>query len=117
MHDVPDAEAGSADLTTRIILRTLASCHYDTPVELILTTDDVEQMVSNIQRFQELDPFSDDEYEEMQSVLEGLTMMFDDILLATGKRGDPLTRLEKQARIKNPYYRPVGNLPSDGTNP
>ena len=74
-----------------------------------------KQLIENIKEYQGLDPANDAEFAEMMRRLRALSMMLDDVLVAEGER-EPLTKMERQARKTNTYYR-VLILPSEGRKP
>lgn len=81
-----------------------------------LDAEAVKVLIENIKEYQGLDASNDEEFEVMMDRLDAFTMVFEDMLFQAGER-DPLTRMEEEDRISNPYYRPVSILPSEGLKP
>lgn len=86
-------------------------------MELIVTSSALKTLVENIKEFQALNPADDTQFEELMERLRAFQMMFDDVLVTTGDR-EKLTRMEVDARIRNPYYAEgIGIFPRDGLSP
>lgn len=81
-----------------------------------LSPEGVENLIENIEAYMALDASEDVEYQDGLRRLRAITMVFNDLLVAEGRR-EPLTPVEKQSRQINTYYRPVGILPKDGSKP
>jgi hypothetical protein len=81
-----------------------------------LRPEGVENLVENIEAYLALDASEDGEYQDGLRRLRAIQMVFDDLLVAEGRR-EPLTPIERQSRQVNTYYRPVGILPSEGNSP
>ena len=81
-----------------------------------LNPEGVEILLENIDAYLALDSSQDVQYQDGLRRLRAIHMVFDDLLVAEGRR-EPLTPIERQSRQINTYYRPVGILPSEGSSP